>query len=62
MHEILWVSLLGAFTTFSTHSNETLCLLRDANGGIALLNVGARLLLGLVAAWGRQGLARRAWG
>lgn len=42
--------VLGAFTTFSTFSVETLALLREGRAGAALLSVGANLLLGLLAA------------
>jgi CrcB protein len=42
---------LGAYTTFSTFSLETIRLLEDGAVGQAGLNVLASLLLGLGAAW-----------
>jgi CrcB protein len=45
----LTIGLLGAFTTFSTLSFETMALLEVGSYSKALLNVGASVLLGLVA-------------
>ncbi|NOY83829.1 MAG: fluoride efflux transporter CrcB [Nitrospirae bacterium] len=47
----LFIGLLGAFTTFSTFSNETLNLLRDGQTFLSLMNIGASLFLGLLAVW-----------
>lgn len=47
----LTTGFLGAFTTFSTFSVETLAALRQGTPGIAAANVGASLLLGLGACW-----------
>ena len=53
------VGLLGALTTFSTFSNETLNLFRDANHTLGLLNLGAQIGLGLGAVW--LGLTTAQW-
>ena len=46
---LLFTGILGGFTTFSAFGSETFYLLRTAQGGIALLNVGAQVILGLCA-------------
>ncbi len=57
----LMIGLLGAFTTFSTFSNETLNLLRGGENLLSLFNVAAHILFGLAAVWlGRQ-LAYLIW-
>lgn len=53
----IFIGLLGAFTTFSTFSNETFALLQDGQNGPALLNIGLSVCFGLVAIWLGQGLA-----
>lgn len=45
----LATGILGGFTTFSSFSNETVSMLRDAQYGSALLYVGASVILGLLA-------------
>lgn len=45
------VGFLGAFTTFSTFSTETVALLRSGRGAAALAYVAASVLLGVLAAW-----------
>ena len=46
----LGVGFLGAFTTFSTFTNETMDLLRDGRATAALIYVFLSLALGLAAA------------
>jgi len=53
---LLFLGLLGGFTTFSSFSYETLQLLRGGQWGLAGLNVAAQLLLGLTAVWLGWGL------
>ena len=55
----LLVGVLGAFTTFSTFSFETVELLRNGETAAALMNAGGQLLLGMVAMFG-GGLAGKA--
>ncbi len=55
----LLVGLLGALTTFSTFSIETLLLIQQADYAKALLNVVSNLLLCLVAVWAGLMLGRQ---
>jgi CrcB protein len=48
----LLVGVLGAFTTFSTFSFETVELLRNGETAAALMNAGGQLMLGMVAMFG----------
>lgn len=45
------IGLLGAFTTFSTFSYETLALLQQAAIRPAFMNIALNLLFGLLAVW-----------
>jgi len=45
------IGLLGAFTTFSTFSYETLEALRVRHWGVGIGNIAASLALGLAACW-----------
>lgn len=47
----LTTGLLGAYTTFSTFSLETVRLVEDGAVGAAAANVAASLALGLVGVW-----------
>ena len=57
----LVVGILGGFTTFSAFGNETMNLIRDGDAALALLNVGAQVLLGLGAVWLGYTLAYVIW-
>jgi len=58
---LVFVGVLGGFTTFSTFSNETLNLLRDNQLFSALMNLSAHILLGLGAVWLGRALAFWIW-
>lgn len=54
------VGFLGAYTTFSTWSVETLQLLEAGRVGLALANILGSVAAGLLGAWAGQQLARAA--
>lgn len=54
----LLTGLLGGYTTFSSFSFETLALMRDGEYGLALLNAGGSVVLGLAAVWAGLRVAR----
>ena len=58
----LAVGLLGAFTTFSTFGYETLMFVEDGMWHLAVANVAANLVLGMIAVWGGLTLARYIFG
>ena len=47
----IFVGILGGFTTFSSFGNETINLARDSQFVNALANIGANVILGLLAVW-----------
>jgi CrcB protein len=58
---LVFIGLLGAFTTFSTFSNETLNLITEGNLLAALANVGLQVSLCLAAVWGGHVMALQIW-
>jgi CrcB protein len=49
MRFFILIGLLGAFTTYSTFSNEAMNLINDRRFNLAVVYLGAHLLLGLGA-------------
>jgi CrcB protein len=56
---LVFVGVLGAFTTFSNFSYETSSLLRSGQSFPALLNIGVQIGLGLVGVWSGMQIALR---
>jgi CrcB protein len=54
----LTIGFVGAYTTFSTFSLETVRLLEDGALVAGTLNVTGNVILGLAAAWGGIAMAR----
>jgi CrcB protein len=47
----VFTGILGAFTTFSTFSYETMGLFQNGQTSPAMINLGLQILLGLIAVW-----------
>lgn len=58
----LTVGFLGALTTFSTFSYETVCYVEDGNWIAAATNLSANLIIGLAATFAGLALARTLFG
>lgn len=58
---LIFVGVLGGFTTFSTFGNETFNLAQDGQTLPSLLNIAAHLTLGLGAVWLGRALAYWLW-
>jgi CrcB protein len=55
---MIFIGVLGAFTTFSTFGGETVQLLRSGQLGLSLLYVVSSVLIGVAALLGGMWLAR----
>ena len=55
---VILIGFLGGFTTFSSVGLQTFTLLRDGESGLALLNIAASNLVGLLLVWVGYTLAR----
>jgi fluoride exporter len=58
---LVFVGVLGGFTTFSTFGNETMNLLRDSQNLLAFANIAGHLILGIGAVWLGRILAHVIW-
>jgi fluoride exporter len=59
---LIFIGVLGGFTTFSAFGNETINLWRDGESLLAAINVAAHLLLCLGAVWLSRAVAYQVWG
>jgi CrcB protein len=55
---LVFIGLLGGYTTFSSFGYETFQLLRDGQAGFAMLSIASQVLLGLGGVWAGDALAR----
>lgn len=58
---LIFVGVLGAFTTYSTFANETVNLARDGQGTLSLINLGLHIFLGLAAVWLGRTVVNTLW-
>jgi CrcB protein len=59
---LIFIGVLGGFTTFSAFGNETINLWRDGENALAIANVAGHVLLCLGAVWLSRVLAFQIWG
>jgi len=58
---LIFIEVLGGFTTFSAFGNETMNLWRDGQNALAGANIAAHLVFGLGAVWIGRALAYQIW-
>ena len=58
---LIFIGVLGGFTTFSAFSNETINLWREGESFLATINVAAHLVLCLGAVWLSRAVAYQIW-
>jgi len=57
LRSVIFIGLLGGFTTFSSYGLQTFTLLRDGEISMALLNIGLSNVAGLFLVWAGYKLA-----
>lgn len=58
---LVFIGILGGFTTFSSFGNDTINLVRDGETVNALANIGANVILGLALVWLGRTVAYWIW-
>jgi CrcB protein len=58
---LIFIGVLGGFTTFSAFGNETINLWRDGENMLAAANIAAHLMLCLGAVWLSRAVAFQVW-
>ena len=58
---LVFIGILGGFTTFSSFGNDTINLLRDGKTFNALANISANVIFGLILVWLGRAVAYWIW-
>jgi CrcB protein len=58
---LIFIGVLGGFTTFSAFGNETIILWRDGENMLAAANIAAHLVICLGAVWLSRVVAFQVW-
>jgi CrcB protein len=58
---LIFIGVLGGFTTFSSFGNDTINLFRDGEAFNALANIGANVIFGLALVWLGRAIAYWIW-
>ena len=58
---LIFIGVLGGFTTFSAFGNETINLWRDGESALAAANVATHVVLCLGAVWLSRAIAFQIW-
>ena len=58
---LIFIGVIGGFTTFSAFGNETINLWRDGQSALAAANIAAHLVLCLGAVWLSRIVAFQVW-
>ena len=58
---LIFIGVLGGFTTFSAFGNETINLWRDGESALATANIAAHLVLCFGAVWLSRAVAFQVW-
>ena len=61
LRTLIFIGVLGGFTTFSAFGNETINLWRDGENGLAVTNIAAHIVLCLGAVWLSRTVAYEIW-
>ena len=61
VRQFLTIGILGGFTTFSSFTVQTLTLLREGDIQAAIANVGLSVVVGLLAVWVGETVAKGIW-
>lgn len=58
---LLFIGILGGFTTFSSFGSDTINLFREGETSFAMVNVGANVIAGLLLVWMGRATAYWIW-